>query len=215
MIDGALWTPPGRGALRIRARASDAGVRLEASPAGLAAGGWSWIGQALAVLDLPDLPVEACSALPRLPAPDALGWLRRERPLCAALEEAARAEGIAVAGGPWRADLLDDASGAALARVEIGPAGASVRLAPGALPVAPPEDHPWPDAWRVAALAHRTRAVRASLGFCAPDGQVAPWLAGWHRPERLPGGAWRAGRPGPDPFSAARIAGQVAAASGA
>lgn len=215
MIDGALWTPPGRRPLRLEVRRTPSGVRLEAAPAALAAGGWAWIGQALAVLDLPPGPVEASAALPRPPSPDAWGWLRRERPLCAALEEAVRTEGIAVRGGPWGADLLDDASGAPLARVEIGPGGAVARFAPGVLPASAPEDHPWPEAWRVAALAHRTRAVRAALGLCAPDARVAPWLEGWHRADALPAGPWRAGLPGADPFSPGRLAGQIAAASAA
>jgi len=215
LIDGALWTPPGRRPLRLEARRASSGVRLEVIPAALGAGGWTWIGQALAVLDLPVGPVEASPALPRPPSPDAWGWLRRERPLCAALEEAVQTEGIAVRGGPWGADLLDDASGALLARVEIGPEGAVARFAPGVLPIAAPEDHPWPEAWRVAVLAHRTRAIRAALGLCAPDARVPPWLDGWHRADALPTGPWRAGLPGGDPFSPGRLAGQIAGASAA
>jgi len=53
-----------------------------------------------------------------------------------------------VRGGPWGADLPDGAPGAPPARVEIGPGGAVARFAPGVLPIAAPEDHPWPEAWR-------------------------------------------------------------------
>jgi hypothetical protein len=41
MIDGVLWTPPGRRPVRILARAVQGGVRLEATPGTVAAGGWS------------------------------------------------------------------------------------------------------------------------------------------------------------------------------
>jgi hypothetical protein len=213
MIDGVLWTPPGRRPVRILARAVRGGVRLEAAPGTVAAGGWSWIGQALSTLDLPSGRVDAPVVLPRLPSADALSWLRRERPLCEALEEVARTEGLALLGTPWDVEVLDDASCARLARVRIHGGGASVALAAGALPLRPPEDHPWPDAWLIAALAHRTRAVRAALGLCAPDCRVAPWLSGWHRSDAAPTGAWRVGRLGADPLSVARIAAQIAAAT--
>jgi hypothetical protein len=215
MIDGVLWMPPGRHPVRILARAVRGGVRLETAPGTIAAGGWFWIGQALSKMDLPFGAVEVPVGLLRQPSADALSWLRRERPLCEALEEVARTEGLALCGTPWDVEILDDASCASLARVRIHGGGASVALDAGALPLQPPEDHPWPDAWRIAVLAHRTRAVRAALGLCAPDCRVAPWLSGWHRLDVAPTGPWRVGRIGADPLSAARIVAQIAAASAA